>query len=233
MSKNIRGLWFGSIAFLALACGSAKKPAPLSGLEEYVRQARTMPVDNRENQGSLWTETSSLSDAFRDVKARRVADIVTIKVVEATEAIAEATTESVKQTDAQAGAGSLFGAERHITELPSLISGSSSAQFSGDASTTRSSVLQTTITARIAEVFPNGNLLLEGNREIMINGERQIVTIRGVVRPQDVSPSNLVFSNSIAELEVEVKGRGIVSDAQKPGILYRILTGSWGPFKLL
>jgi flagellar L-ring protein FlgH len=220
-----------SLLLGTLACsGAARKPQSVeSGLEEYARQARALAVGNQEVHGSLWTEASRLSEVYRDVKARRVADIITIQVLESTSAVTEASTDSLKETQMEAGAGTLFGLERRIAELPSLVSASRSSQFTGDASTSRSSVLRTNIAARVVEVFPNGNLLVEGNREIVVNNERQIITVRGVVRPEDVSPQNVVMSTNVAELEVEVKGRGIVSKAQEPGILFKILSGFW-PF---
>jgi flagellar L-ring protein precursor FlgH len=81
----------------------------------------------------------------------------------------------------------------------------------------------------VVEVFPNGNLLLQGEREILVNGERQFVTVRGVARPHDISPENTILSGQIAQLELELSGKGIVSEAQHPGILYKVLSGLW-PF---
>jgi flagellar L-ring protein precursor FlgH len=200
-----------------------------SGLDDYIRLARNVETDDRQVQGSLWAEDQGYSDTFRDVKARRVADIVTIDVRESTSAISEATTETAKESDFQASLTKFAGLEKRVSEFPDLFDLSSSSEFTGEGATTRRSVLNTSISARVVEVFPNGNLLLEGDRELLVNGERQIVTVRGVARPQDISSQNVVFSTRIAELEVEVQGEGIVSEAQKPGILFKILSGFW-PF---
>jgi flagellar L-ring protein precursor FlgH len=121
----------------------------------------------------------------------------------------------------------LFGLEKKVSELPNLISTSGSADYTGDASTTRRSVVQTSVTAQVVEVFPNGNLLLEGDRELLVNGERQIVTFRGVARPNDISPQNVILSTRIAEMEFEIAGKGIVSKTQEPGLLYKLLAGVW------
>jgi len=217
------------ILLACLSCGgsSRKTGSVQTGLEEYIRQARSVPKENNEDQGSLWTMTSGLSAGFRDVKARQVADIVIIEVVETTSALAEATTQSTKESDIQASVPNFFGLEGKVAELPNLIDATRSNEFSGEASTTRRSVLNTSITARVVEVFANGFLLLEGNREIVINDERQIVTVRGVVRPEDISPQNVVLSRNVSELEVEVQGRGFVSETQKPGLLFRMLSGLW------
>ena len=98
-----------------------------------------------------------------------------------------------------------------------------------DAATSRRSTVSTSLTARVVEVFPNRNLLIEANREVLVNGERQLVTLRGVVRPTDISADNVVLSTRIAEMELEVDGRGLVADAQKPGWLFKVLNGIW-PF---
>lgn len=213
-----------------IACGPAKRQDAVNrGLEDYVRLARNVSVDQGEDDGSVWTTQSGYADAFRDVKARRIADIVTIQVLESTSAVSEASTESAKSSTVDKQFPGLAGLEGRIAELPNLISAEQNSQFSGDGSTSRRSVLSTTLSARIVEVFPNRNMLIEGNREVLVNGERQIVSLRGVIRPGDIGPENTVISSRIAEMELEVTGRGIVSDAQKPGVLYRILSGMW-PF---
>ena len=220
-----------AIAALALGCGeSAKRPGPVrSSLNQYVEQARTLGAEDRQAEGSLWIDSGNRSDPFRDLKAYRVGDIVTIAVRESTSAVSQATTDSSKEADFSAGAPGFFGLEKRIGELSGLLDTNRDSQFQGEARTTRSNVLTTSVTARVVEAFPNGNMLLEGNREVLINGERQIVTVRGVVRPSDVSPLNVVVSTSLAEMEIQVEGRGIVSRAQKPGMLYKILSGFW-PF---
>ncbi len=217
-------------AMLAAACGPSNREASVNrGLEDYVRLARGLEVDQGEEDGSVWTGQAGYADAFRDVKARRIADLVTIQVLESTSAVSEASTESAKSSSVDKKYGSLAGLERRIAELPNLISTEQNSEFSGDAATSRKTVLSTTLSARVVEVFPNRNMLIEGNREVLVNGERQIVTLRGVIRPGDIGPENTVLSSRIAEMELQVTGRGIVSDAQKPGVLFKILSGIW-PF---
>jgi flagellar L-ring protein precursor FlgH len=197
------------------------------GLENYAEAARNLKTKNGEDDGSLWSDRAGYSDGFRDVKARRVADLITIQVVESTSAVSEASTETLRETSVEAQLPNLFGLENKMSELPTLLDTSGSSEYAGDAATTRRSVLQTSVTAQVVEVFPNGNLLLEGDRELLVNGERQIVTVRGVARPNDISPQNVILSTRIAEMEFEIKGKGIVSKAQEPGLLYRLLAGIW------
>ncbi len=216
-------------AVLALvSCGgSSKSGAVQNGLDDYAKLARSVKIEDGQATGSLWSNGAGYADSFRDVKARRVADLVTIQVLESTSAVSEASTESLRETELGVTIPNLFGLEKKVSELPTLVDASSSADFSGDASTTRRSVVQTSVTAQVVEVFPNGNLLLQGDRELLVNGERQIVTFRGVARPNDISPQNVILSTRIAEMEFEIAGKGIVSKTQEPGLLYKLLSGVW------
>ena len=207
--------------------GSTKSGTVQNGLEDYAKLARGVKVEDGQSNGSLWSSQAGYADAFRDVKARRVADLVTIQVLESTSALSEASTETVRDSSVDVNIPNLFGLEWRVAELPNLVDASSSADYTGDASTTRRSVVQTNVTAQVVEVFPNGNLLLQGDRELLVNGERQIVTFRGVARPNDISPQNVIPSTRIAEMEFEIAGKGIVSKTQEPGLIYKVLAGMW------
>jgi len=87
-------------------------------------------------------------------------------------------------------------------------------------------VLSTTLSARVTHVLPNGNLVIEAAKDIQVNSERQLVTLRGIVRPADLSPGNVIRSDRIAYLEVRINGKGVVGDAvRRPFFLYRLLMG--------
>ena len=77
--------------------------------------------------------------------------------------------------------------------------------------------------ARVVKVLDNGNLLIEGRRAILVNGETQVITISGLVRPQDITGTNTVLSSQIADAEVQMVGKGVIAESQRPGILYRML----------
>jgi len=217
-----------AVALGLVSCaGSAKSGTVQNGLNEYAELARKLKIEDGQEDGSLWSNQAGYADSFRDVKARRVADLVTIQVVESTSAVSEASTETLRESQVDVSVPNLFGLEERVSELPNLVDASSSADFTGDASTTRRSVIQTSVTAQVVEVFPNGNLLLQGDRELLVNGERQIVTFRGVARPNDISPQNVILSTRIAEMEFEIAGKGIVSKTQEPGMFYKVLAGIW------
>jgi len=161
-----------------------------------------------------------------DRRARSVNDLITIRVVENIEAAGSADAQLNKASSASASVPSLFGIE---SKLPSIIdptnlaSASADSQFKGGGTTTRTSQLTATMTARVAEVLPNGDLVLEGVRELDLNGERQIVVLTGIVRPMDVRRNNSVLSTQVAQLRIQYYGRGLMKDNLKPGWLVRVL----------
>jgi flagellar L-ring protein precursor FlgH len=175
--------------------------------------------------GSLYSDTAPNLFLFRDFKARNVNDILTIQVIESARASNSANTSTNKEGDAAIKATGLFGLEQgnQALNFGNILSGSSSLTFAGQGTTSRSGQLQAFISARVVEVFPNGDLGIEGTKEVTVNRERQILRIRGIVRTRDVTPANVVFSTAIANMEVVFDGKGIVADANKPGFIYRLL----------
>lgn len=161
-----------------------------------------------------------------DRRASRVNDLVTVRVVENIESSATADSALDKNSNGTAGVPTLFGLE---TKLPSsidpanLMSTNSETTFKGGGTTSRTSMLTATMTTRVSEVLPNGDLLLEGVRELDLNGERQVVVLTGIVRAQDVRRSNQVLSTQIAQLRIQYYGRGLMKDNLKPGWLLRIM----------
>ena len=161
-----------------------------------------------------------------DRRASRVNDLVTVRVVENIESSATADSALDKNSKGTAGVPTLFGLE---TMLPSsvdpsnLMSTTSETTFKGGGTTSRTSMLTATMTTRVSEVLPNGDLLLEGVRELDLNGERQVVVLTGIVRAQDVRRSNQVLSTQIAQLRIQYYGRGLMKDNLKPGWLLRIM----------
>ncbi|MCX6630869.1 MAG: flagellar basal body L-ring protein FlgH, partial [Candidatus Solibacter sp.] len=109
---------------------------------------------------------------------------------------------------------------------PNLAKVSGEHQLDGQGETSRETSLSTTVAARVTHILPNGYLVVEGNKAVTVNSEAQVITVRGVVRPTDLSTGNVVQSDQLGQLEVRVDGKGLVGDAiRRPFILYRILLG--------
>ncbi len=213
-------------AMILSGCGakSARVDDP-TDIREFVENAAERAPETEAWTGSLWKSGGYQSDLFCDPKARFVNDVVTIRVLETTQAVASADASSVRDTSLSAGFDNLFGAEKLISEMPTMVSGKSGSNFEGKGATSRVTTLQTSLTARVTDVLPNGYLVVEGKREISVNNENQSIILRGIVRPQDIQPDNTVFSSAVAQMSVRVQGRGAVSQPIKPGWLYRILNG--------
>lgn len=175
--------------------------------------------------GSLYSDAAPNLFLFRDFKARNVSDILTIQINESSTASNSANTSTKKEGDVSIKAPSLGGIERGASALnfADILSGASALNFAGQGSTSRTGQLQAYVSARVVQVFPNGDLGIEGVKEVTINRERQVLRIRGIVRPRDVTPNNVILSTSIANMEVVFDGKGIVSDANKPGFLFRLI----------
>jgi flagellar L-ring protein precursor FlgH len=217
-----------AVAGTGLAAAAADKaqgrPAPL---DQYVVEAQQRAqAEERLSPGSLWRPGAVLADLGRDLKASQVDDLVTILVTERASAVARGSTKTARKSSAQSSVGALFGPMGPAGALANLASASGSSELDGQGATSRDTVLTTTLSARVANVLPNGYLLVEGFKTVMVNSEVQVVTVRGVVRPFDVGPGNLVRSDRLAQLEVRINGKGVVGDAvRRPFFLYRLLLG--------
>lgn len=179
----------------------------------------------QQTPGSLYSDSAPNLFLFRDFKARNVNDILTIQINESSTASNSANTSTKKEGDVSVKAPALGGLEAGASALnfANILSAASALNFAGQGSTSRTGQLQAFVSARVTQVLPNGDLIIEGTKEVTINRERQILRIRGIVRPRDVTPNNVVLSTAIANMEVLFDGKGIVSDANKPGFLFRLL----------
>lgn len=193
-------------------------------IDHYIRQAKANPAP-QSVEGSLWVDHGQRTNMFRDFKARDVNDVVTIRVSESTRAVSSADASNSRKSSVNAGVTHLFGLENGIKELPNMVGASADSQYEGQGSTSRNTSIATTITARVTDVLANGYLVVEGVKEVRLNNENQVVYLRGVVRPEDISPSNVVSSAAVGQMELRVQGQGVVSQPLNPGWLYKILLG--------
>jgi len=185
---------------------------------QYLATARSLPATPAQNQ---W-----MASLFADVRARSVNDLVTVHVIENVVASGAADSSLDKDSSANASVGRVFGIDPKFADWfdpTALARYSASTGFKGSGATTRSGTLSAVITARVAEVLPNGDLVVEGVREIDINGDRQIIVLTGVIRTADVGPGNVVPSTAVGQMRIRYFGRGLIKDNLTPGWLVRIL----------
>lgn len=176
--------------------------------------------------GSLYSPGGRMTDLGRDFRALFAGDTVTVIVSDRATAIASGTTDSSRASSVNASVTAALGPLPAAGPLGQLAGASSGTTLKGSGSTTRTMQLSTTVTAVVERVLPNGNLLLRGTKSIAVNSERQVVEVRGLVRPEDLLSGNSVASDRVAMLDIKVNGKGVVGDSiRRPFILYRILMG--------
>lgn len=205
-----------------------KKPVEPSALDKYIQESMSnaAPAPVEASAGSLWTPASRITDLGSDLRATHVNDLVTIVVAEQASAVATGATQTSRKSSTTNSVTSLAGPKSATGALANLLTSSGDTELNGSGTTSRGTTLSTTLSARVTHVLPNGYLVLEGTKDVQVNSEHQFVRVRGIIRPIDLSPGNVVTSNQLAQMEINIDGKGVVNDAiRRPMFLYRILLG--------
>lgn len=189
----MRGLWIGLIAVAISGWTAAEEPV----------------------QG--WT-----SSLYSDVKAYKVGDVISVIISESNSATKNTQTATKKQNKTNAKGNATTGA---LQGLFPGIGGTMdvSNQFGGQGSTVQNGTLNSRITVKVVDVLPDNNLVIEGSKTLELNEDMEVVNISGLVRPQDISSQNTVYSYQIANAKIIYRGKGSISDSQRPGLLMRII----------
>lgn len=193
------------------------------------------PVHNERltpEEGSIFSAHSI--DLYRDQRAHKVGDIVTVAIVETASSKSEATTETSRNSSVSGDISYLFrfaewAKMRERTPNSRTLGASLKNDFTGDGETTRDNSMTATISARVIDVTMDGNMVIQGYREVKTNNETQHIILSGLVRPADISPANVIKSSQIADARIEISGEGSISDKQQPGWLARGVDILW-PF---
>lgn len=219
-------------ALLATAADGAekkKKQVEPSALDKYIQEALKNGSSNapaEASPGSLWTPASRLTDVGADVRASQVNDLVTIVVNEQASAVATGATQTSRVSSVNASVTALAGIKSATGALANLATSANNIALNGSGTTSQGTQLTTTLSARVTHVLPNGYLVLEGTKNVQVNSEHQEVTVRGIIRPVDLIPGNIVSSSQLAQMEIRINGKGVVTDAiRRPNLLYRIILG--------
>jgi flagellar L-ring protein precursor FlgH len=220
----------------ACATPSAKLPPPPPKYVNHLSVADGGPTMN-----SLWRDQGNL---FEDRKARRLNDLVTINIVESLSGSGTADTDTSREASIDYELTKFLGmnTDFNLHNAPLLkdlfkggnvfepsIASSVSSDFKGSGDTNREGELIATITAKVIEVMPNGNLVLEARKELTINSETQILVLAGMARPDDIASDNTILSSKIADARVYYVGDGVLQEKQSPGWMARTLDAVW-PF---
>ena len=221
-----------------VACGGSptRRPAlhpPVTPQQEYRQEA------SANNPGSLFA-ASEADTLFEDSRARRVGDIVVVKLVENTKAQNKAETSSNKKSSNDYQVANMFnrGHAGFIPFMPigpqpsvgvPILDTESASGINSTGKTKRENYVTTSLATRVLRVLPGGLMEIEGAREIRVNEETEYMVVRGMIRSKDVSADNSVLSTQIADASIEYYGKGVLADKQKPGWFSRLMDNVW-PF---
>ncbi len=247
MLRSFLSLFFiFSLLFMNACSGVRSKAEPELAVSRIMAEQDpieiTPEVRDPVEEANLWKEISS-RNLFQDLRANKVGDLVTVNIVETSKASKKASTQSGRESSIDAGIDNLLGWEGKMKNLTSfgksdvrkaydnssMFKGSIQNSFNGSGTTTRDESMTASITARVIEVKPNGNLYIKGTREVKVNNETQFIILSGLIRPVDISPDNTVLSSYIGDAKIEYIGSGSISDKQRPGWFARAVDFVW-PF---
>ena len=214
-----------ALALAATACAGAtgKKQNPLlpgakatppeAALAAYIERVRAQQAAEVRTAGSIWSPEGRLVRLSTDAKAVRLHDVVSIVVPERLAASTDGQVKNSRASSANSGLTSLFGALKTSNALQNLVGMTASSGLTAQGQSTTSSSLATTFGGEVVDVLPNGMLVVQATRQLTFSEQTQLIKLRGLVRPEDVSAQNQVLSTAMTDLELEVTGKGIVNDS--------------------
>ncbi len=210
-----------AIGLLLLTGTSLAKKTPVNtiqreSLSEYVQRMQQQGPDlSHSSPGSLWTDNGRLASMNTDYKAMHVGDLITVVVNQGTTANNAASVSTARTFNASAGINGIAG-HLKTSGVQNLFSPQSSTTLSGKSQGSTTSTLNTTLAGRVVAVLPSGALVIEAERQLTMNNEKQTIVVRGLVRPGDVASDGTIQSNQVGNLELELKGKGVLSDGVRP-----------------
>ena len=194
----------------------AEKAVQKETLASYVQRMQQQAPDLApKSTGSLWTDNGRFVGMFSDYKASRVGDLITIVVAQSLSAQNGGNVSTKRDFSASSGISGLAG---HISTsgVQNIFSPTSTSSLSGKSAAATTSSLTTKLAGRIVAVLPNDVMVVEAERQITMNNEKQTILLRGLIRQGDIAPDGSVSSNAIGNLELELKGKGVLSDGTRP-----------------
>jgi len=194
--------------------------------------AATLPEDPTAQPratGSIYADQQSM-ELFADPRAHRIGDILTITLVESTQASKKAKTNTSKKNGNTITSPTVLGQGLRIGGKTADSSLASNNAFDGDGSSQQSNQLSGEITVTVAQRLSNGALVVRGEKWLTINQGDELVRISGIVRPQDIGNDNIVASSRVADARIEYVGKGTLADSNTRGWLSRFFDSKWMPF---
>ncbi|HUZ05285.1 MAG TPA: flagellar basal body L-ring protein FlgH [Acidobacteriaceae bacterium] len=192
-------------------------------MADYIRRVRQL-YPTASTNGSIWSSTGRLTVLSADVKAMYPHDLISVVVSENLNASTQGTVKDQRASTANSQLASLFSAFSPSSAAQNILNANAGSSLNAQGQSITNSSLDTIIGGEVVDVLPNGMLVISAARQLEFSQQTETVLLRGLVRPQDVSPSNQVLSTAISGLEVQVVGKGIINDTtHRPNIVVRSL----------
>nr|WP_328988157.1 flagellar basal body L-ring protein FlgH [Thiorhodovibrio winogradskyi] len=193
---------------------------------DFIAASASAPIPQQYNNGAIFQAAQSRG-LFEDYKARQVGDLLNVLLVEKTDASKTAKTSVTKESGAEAdysqsdlsNAGGLFS-----------IAMSANRDFAGEGDSEQSNSLEGSISVMVADVLPNGNLVIQGEKWLGLNQGKEYVRLRGIVRPVDITAENTVLSTQVGDVQIYYGGTGAVADSNAMGWIMRFFVSALMPF---
>jgi len=186
---------------------------PAVALSQYIARVRAEKAAETLTPGSIWSPTGRLINLVGDVKAIRAHDPIAVVVSESLTASTDGTVKNSRASTANSQVSALLGKIGASNALNNLLNQSSSSALNAQGQSVTDSSIVTTLGGEVADVLPNGMLVIQVVRQLTFNQQTQLISLRGLVRPEDVNAQNQILSTAITDMELEVVGKGIVNDA--------------------
>jgi flagellar L-ring protein precursor FlgH len=237
---NNRPATFVLLALVCVLGGCNTMPQRDPAFAASFPAALDVPQQQQATSGAIYQAGYDMV-LFQDDKARRVGDVLTVRLVESTNATKASSNDIAKDQNSTIENPTILGASPQfglpgmlplsITDNNTLETKlSSNHAFKGKSATAQQNSLSGDITVTIADVLPNGNLMVRGEKRLNLNSGNEYVKISGIVRPIDIQANNTVLSTKIADATIVYNGDGAEADASKIGWLARFFVSALMPF---
>ncbi|WNL47248.1 flagellar basal body L-ring protein FlgH [Dyella sp. BiH032] len=227
--STLRFLRLCAVPFLLVQLAGCAMPMPRNDEAAWAATPPQEPVAAPPADGAIYHEDRNM-ELFNDPRAHRVGDILTIALVESTQASKKASTSTSKKDKSDLAAPTILGRPVSIGGTDVSFGTSGDRSFDGSGNSSQSNQLTGSITVTVAQRLSNGNLLVRGEKWLTINQGQELVRISGIVRPQDIGQDNSVPSTRVADARIAYTGRGTLADANTQGWLSRFFSSKWMPF---
>lgn len=223
MKRILVAVWL-----LIIVAGCTNTPPKPDPAFSSVPPAYSQPLPV--NDGAIYRAGYEMA-LFADQRARRIGDIITIELIEKTNASKKASTKTKKDHSMDIATPSIYGGPvTHIGKEILAATADAQRDFSGEGDSTQSNSLTGRISVTVVNVLPNGNLMVRGEKLLTLNQGSERIQLSGIIRAADVAPDNTVRSTQVADAQISYAGEGALADANTSGWMARFFQSGWWPF---